>query len=452
MNMSLNRRLLLAASIILFIFLGLTGLALDNAFYRSAEQSVRESLQGKIFALLAASDFNGDTEKLLIEEPLPDPRLSSPQSGLYAQIYAHNNVVWKSPSAVGLSLPAANAVKIGSWKFQQIDSSDKKSAYFILGFSAAWENNQGKPFSFQFQVLEDFSKFENQVGSFRNSLWGWLVAATIFLLLAQALVLRWSLKPLRSVATDLDRVKAGEADRLHENYPDEIRGLTQGINTFIDSERNQRDRYRHTLADLAHSLKTPLAVLNAGIDSSQAKDGAQMQEQIERMRQIVDYQLQRASAAGRTTMGVQTPLLPVITRIVDSLQKVHVDQGIQCPIDINEQLQFPGEQGDLFEMCGNLLENAYKWAHKQIRVSAKLQQDMLLIRIEDDGPGIPESQRAQVLQRGKRADETVTGFGIGLSVVNEIVSVYGGSMHISDSKDLGGACMLINIPLTNVQT
>jgi len=452
--MTLTRRLLLSASIVLFVFLGLTGLVLDRAFYHSAEESVRERLRGQVFALLAAADFNDQHGRLEIEEPLPDPRLSSPQSGLYARVFSSSaDIIWKSTSAIGLTIPRYTQADVGQWYFESLQDSSGKH-YFSQSFTVVWETSQGQQFRYVFQVLENEGVFNQQVSGFRNALWGWLLAVSIILLIAQGVILRWSLKPLRDVAIDLDRVKAGKEDRLSKVYPGEIQGLTTGINTFIDSERAQRDRYRNTLADLAHSLKTPLAVLKAGIDKETHDEGgsATLHEQIDRMKQIVDYQLQRAAASGRTTLGTSVPLLPNIERLVASLQKVHLEKRIQCDIAIDSQLVFPGEEGDLLELTGNLLENAFKWAKLRIRVSAAAQmspehEKILRMTVEDDGIGIPLSRRDEVLQRGKRADESVSGHGIGLSVVQDIVNVYGGSLQIDSSKDLGGAKLVVFIPL-----
>ncbi len=450
--MTLRRRLLLAASIILFVFLGLTGLVLDRAYTHSAEQAVRERLRGQVFVMLAAADFDEQQQHLSVDEPLPDPKLSSPQSGLYAGIYAASgSLVWKSPSALGLGLPRSAHAEIAQWHFAQLQD-EQGNPYFSMSFVAAWETAQGRLSRYVFQVLEDYTLFNRQVSGFRNELWGWLLGVTVMLLLAQAVILAWSLKPLRKVAVDLDRVKAGDADRLQEDYPGEISALTASINTFVDSERSRRDRYRNTLADLAHSLKTPLAVLKTGIDASDRNHDQSMHEQLDRMTQIVDYQLQRASATGRSSLGASVPLLENIERLINTLTKVHADKGIRCDIDIDAELQFPGEEGDLLEMAGNLLENAYKWSQGNIRVSAGIHavssdRKLLELRVEDDGKGIPQARRTEVLQRGKRADENVSGHGIGLAVVEEIVSVYGGSFAIDDSQDLGGACMLVSIPV-----
>jgi len=444
--MSLSRRLLVAASAVLFVFLGLTGLVLDRAFQSNAEQAQRDRLQSQIYALLATADFVEIDQRLQLGDALPEPRLGTPLSGLYAVIYKNvKGRVWKSPSSVGLSIPRYTQAKRAQWFFEKLVTKNGQQ-YFSQNFSVVWEDHLNKQFEYVFQVLEDYDVYNQQVSSFRRELWGWLVAVAAVLLLAQGFILRWSLKPLRKVASDIEAVKSGTTDRLKENYPEEIQGLTQGINTFIDSERAQRDRYRRTLADLAHSLKTPLAVLKSGLHN-QGQNNV-MDDQIDRMRDIVDYQLQRASSAGRTTMGVHTELLPVIERIVGSLKKVHADKNIQCTVKVDSELKFPGEQGDLMELVGNLLENAYKWACQEILVNARLENNnrLLQITVEDDGAGIPDNRKQEVLLRGRRADETVAGHGIGLSIVQEIVSQYGGSIQLDDSP-LGGASIGLSIPL-----
>jgi len=444
--MSLNRRLLVAASVVLFVFLGLTGLVLDNAFQNSAEQAQRDRLQSQIYALLATADFVEIDQRLQLGDALPEPRLGSPQSGLYAVIYkSHKGVVWKSPSSVALDIPRYTRAKRAKWYYEPLVSKSGKQ-FFSLSFTGVWEDRFKKQFEYVFQVLEDYAIYNKQVASFRHELWGWLAAVAAVLLLAQGLILRWSLQPLRKVASDIEAVKKGSVDRLKENYPLEIQGLTESINTFIDSERAQRDRYRHTLADLAHSLKTPLAVLKTGLHGQDKV----LDDQIDHMRNIVNYQLQRASSAGRTTMGVHTPLLKVVERIISSLEKVHAEKTIQCIVKVDSDLKFPGEQGDLMELAGNLLENAYKWAQQKIQVSASIKyvnnKRYLNINVEDDGSGIPENRKQEVLLRGRRADETVAGHGIGLSIVQEIVSQYGGHISLNDSS-LGGASILLSIPL-----
>jgi len=174
---------------------------------------------------------------------------------------------------------------------------------------------------------------------------------------------------------------------------------------------------------------------------------AAVAEQVERMRQIVDYQLQRAATSGRTTLAKPVALRPTVQRLTVSLDKVYADRGIQCEIVIDDAVGFAGDQGDLMEALGNVLDNAYKWARGRVYVSASRDTAAgLVVKVEDDGPGVPAAQRTAVLQRGVRADEAVSGQGIGLAVVQDILRAYGGSLELETSERLGGARVVMHLP------
>jgi two-component system sensor histidine kinase PhoQ len=231
-------------------------------------------------------------------------------------------------------------------------------------------------------------------------------------------------------------------------YPRELSALTESINSFITSERSQKERYRNTLGDLAHSLKTPLAVVRGAFEQNAIPTELResIQEQVDRMTQIVDYQLQRAATSGRTTLAAPVDLLPVINKLVSTLDKVYAEKGISCRVTVHGDITFRGDESDLLEMLGNLLDNAYKFAARMVAVTAtKQENDQLLIKIDDDGQGIPEDKVEQVLKRGVRVDERVSGQGIGLAVVRDIVEVYGGSISINTSS-MGGSSISITLP------
>ena len=187
---------------------------------------------------------------------------------------------------------------------------------------------------------------------------------------------------------------------------------------------------------MAHSLKTPLAGLQTGLSQNKTDDG--LQEQIARMNSIEEYQLQRAATAGSASSTGILNVKNILNRMLDSLQKVYRDKPIQLNVSVNENVSFKGDEGDLMELLGNLLDNAYKWANTQIDVSAESQGGKLCLRVMDDGPGIAPDQVANLLKRGVRADQNVAGHGIGFSIVCNIVDAYQGELVI-DKSPLGGA-------------
>jgi len=267
--------------------------------------------------------------------------------------------------------------------------------------------------------------------------------AAIMLLIVQALILRWGLRPLRRIEQELAGIEGGRSERLNEDYPRELKGLARNLNLLIDNERRHLQRYRHTLADLAHSLKTPLAVLRAAVDGRGGALARLVDEQVNGMNDLVEYQLQKAAAAGTTSFSRGVAVRALVERIIGSMEKVYRDKAIRFRNEVPEDAVFHGESGDLMEMLGNLIDNACKWCDRQVRVSAAPVEPGnwrrgMRLAVEDDGPGIDASRHDDILQRGVRDDSRVPGHGIGLAVVSEIVASYGGTVDIERSP-LGGA-------------
>ena len=438
--MSLNRRMLLGASLVLAIFVVLATLGLDRAFYESARSARQERLLGQVYLLIAAAevDRNG---KLSLPPSLPEARFSLPGSGLYAHIADRNgNTVWRSPSALGVSAPFQTRLAPGDKRF------DAAPGYFVQSLGVKWAVGQ-KHYPFTFSMSEDLAEFNAQIRHYRQSLWSWLAALSVLLLLTQAAMLRWGLRPLRQVARELTAVEAGRQEKLQGIYPEELKRLTDNLNSFIQHERAQQTRYRNALGDLAHSLKTPLAVMRGALSGDQTQLPATVEDQVARMDSIVTYQLQRAATSGiKNPMATPILILPIIEKIVAALNKVHYEKGVNTDIAVPVDMVFPGDEGDLMELLGNLIDNAYKWCRQQVKISAVAHAGRLTISIEDDGPGIAPSQTENILQRGVRADEAVPGHGIGLAVARDIIEAYQGSIEAGQSS-LGGAMISIDFPL-----
>lgn len=446
MNLSLQTRLLLAASLVLAAFLGLTGVALDRAFRESAEAALRDRLQTHVYALLAAAEL-APGGQLRLPETLPDTRFATPASGLYAQVFdGAGRTIWSSASALGLALTLPSDVDAGARRYGELRIGEATA--IALGFGTAWEAQDGRLLPFTFSVAEDLGSLDAEVAAFRRTLWSWLGGAAVLLLLVQGSILRWGLRPLRRVGRELGAIERGERERLGDDFPAELAPLTRGINRFIAQEQARLQRYRNALGDLAHSLKTPLALLRGQLgDARGAPGGDDATSEVDRMAEIIEYQLQRAATAGRRPLVAPLTLQPIVSRVTASLDKVHRDKGVSCAVDVAPGLRYRAEEGDLYELLGNLLDNAYKWCTQRVVVHARMAAagDALVLVVEDDGPGLPDAVAVDLPVRGRRADSATPGHGIGLAMVADLVSAYDGSMR-AGRGELGGARIEVRLP------
>ncbi len=444
MNPSLIRRLLLVSALVLAGFLGATALALDQAFRNSLETSRTQRMEALLYTLLAAATLEEDG--LTVEPPLADARFRTLESGLYARILDDaGRAIWRSQSLTGHPWSGTGPLPPGEQRWRQAQAAGER--VLVLSYGLEWEDPAVGSGRFTVELAEALSLREAELQSFRQGLWGWLLGAAAALLLAQLLIQRWGLAPLRRVARELDAIRNGKRQRLGEDYPQELLPLTQSLNRLLTAERERGARYRQALADLAHSLKTPLAVLRSRLESDPDTPAPpEALEQIERMDGSLQYHLGRASRAGRAGLGEAIPAAPVVQRLLRAVP-LPPDRAVHTEVHCQPSARFPGPEADLMELLGNLLDNAAKWAESRIRLSLDMEADRrLVLVVEDDGPGIPESLRAQVLERGVRADQSRPGQGIGLAVVRDLVNDYEGHLTIGQSP-LGGASLRISLPL-----
>ncbi|MBS0225500.1 MAG: sensor histidine kinase [Proteobacteria bacterium] len=457
---SLLRRQLLFGTIGLAAFLALVGIALDRAFEQTALESFRNRLSNYALTYAARTDFDV-TDALVPPAITPDPRLDRPASGLYAQIVQRNGR-WQSQSAVyGPQLPLPPLLDPNTETFSGPvtirDSSGFGSAVYVYGRGFAWSEANKAPVLYTIYVMEDMRPFKTQMTTFRAALWSNLALAGLLLVLLQMMTLWWSLAPLKRVIVELDRVKEGMATKMSGAHPRELTPLTESINALIDSERRHLDRQRDVMSDLAHSLKTPLAVLRTQLDSHEpdADLRSELDTQLRRMNDIVGYQLGRARSTGHKLYAAPIAIESYAEEIVTGLEKIYAAKGVLCEFEIAPEARFHGEVGDLQELLGNLLENAFKWAKSRVLLTVAPRQVPgsrragLRIAVEDDGPGVPKAQVMEVLQRGVRGDERVQGHGIGLSIVQDILASYGGELEVSDSAEMGGARFEALLPPPN---
>lgn len=443
-SFSLRRRLLVSASLVLLVFLGVTGIALDRAFEQSQMSGQSERLFLRILTLLAESEWQADG--LWLPAYLAEERYNSPESGLLALVLdEQRTVIWQSLSSQWFDqsdwITSQPNISIGQEEF------GFRGDYIYERYAVLWEATDGREQRYEFWVLETAAPLNQIIQTFRQQLWGGLAAVTLALLLALWLVARWGLRPLHQLAQNLQKIRTGEQGRLQGRYPRELQPLTDNLNRLLDAEQSQRERYRTAMADLAHSLKTPLAVIR----TLEPADSRELHEQVHRMDQIVRYQLQRAVTETRQgpVLGQRCSLNQSLDRLGRALGKAfhHEDKVLDLP-EPDQEWTLAMDVNDVLEVFGNLLENGFKYARSVITVSVSHLAEFpacWVVDIDDDGPGITLEQRHAVLNRGQRLDTLQPGQGIGLSMVTDILGSYGVALRIDDSP-LGGARFRLVLP------
>lgn len=435
MNASITRRLLGGSAIVVSAFLGLAGISIDRAYHESAREALNEQLQAHVYTLLAAAGEDAAGRPRLPDN-LGAPAFNRPDSGLYAQVSGERGAYrWRSGSLLGRNYPLLEQLPPGATRLSQ------HQGLLVLQQGLGWDDLEGNSLPYVFSVAIELAPLADQQTAFRQTLWRWLGGSALLLLLIQLALVRWGLQPLHRIALDVRRIEQGHARRLEGPVPRELDSLTRNMNSLIAQGQARQERLRHALADLAHSLKTPLAVLRGlGAETANAELARQIDQQTARIDQIVSYQRQRLAVAGSNVLAPPVAVEPIVTRICAGLQKVYQERDIRCDIRLAGGILLRADQGDLFELFGNLLENAFKYTRTQVRVS----REGNALVVEDDGQGIAAQQIERVMKRGERADRHRPGEGIGLAVVQEIVRQYAGSIRI-DRSPLGGARVAIEL-------
>ncbi len=415
-----------------------------------------------MYLVLGSAEW--DKTYLHVPQQLDAPRFNQLDSGLFAFIKNGDNAaIWRSLSAQSFTdhdLLSALPTLLPGGQLQG-QTTIKGQAFFYLAMGIAWEVKNGTLKPFTFYIAESTQRFNAALAQYRLYLWVGLSIMAGLLLLAFTMLLYWGLSPLSKVAEEVYKIESGAQDAIQGQYPKELTSLTENLNKLVEHEQKQRTRYRNTLSNLAHSLKTPLAVIQGITDQLSHHDRASerndqtsttpsllLNQQVSRMNDIVQHQLQRAVHVAPNAIRKPIFVKPVVMRLASAIEKIYHHKATKVTFNIAEDTIFRGDEGDLMEVLGNIMENAGKYGDGSIHIDAHNitfeQQTKCKFMIEDNGEGIDQDKIEVILTRGVRADEKHQGQGIGLAVVVDIVDLYQGRISIRQS-DLGGALFEVTL-------
>jgi signal transduction histidine kinase len=435
---SLSVRLVAAAVIWLCVMLAIGGGVLALAFRSTVEQEFTHRLDAILKAMIAATDIAPDGTVVVVR-PLGDPRFDQIFSGWYWEVTEPGGRQIRSRSLWDSVIAPVDG---GSGLHTHRITGPNGEPLLVVERDLVFPGAKGPV---HLLVAGDLREVSDGVRSFDLLLVSALGLMGVGMAIAVIIQVRYGLRPLRAMAADLRAVRDGARARLSGRYPREVAPLAEAMNGVLDKDAELIERARTHVGNLAHGLKTSLAVISA--ESERPTDGRVLAEQVRVMRRLIEHHLGRASAvagAGRA-LGVAVPVREVAENIAGALGRTFAERKPAIAIDVPAGVVFRGHREDLEEMLGNLMENACKWAAGRVRVSAVDARDGLHLSIEDDGPGMSPEQASEAARRGTRLDESAAGWGLGLSIVSDLVQVNGGEMTFSRSK-LGGLSVDIHLP------
>lgn len=437
---SLTRRMIVIAAAWIFVLLAGGGYALDRVLTTAITRNFDAQLSYALTAMVASAEIAPDGE-VRFSRPLGDQRFLEPYSGLYWQVTAPSAEPFRSRSLWdrAISTDEQNASEdvhaYDTKEFPQEPLRILQRDVRLPGSEKLW----------RFQVAESRAGLDEQIHILRSTLIWSFVALGLGLIVLAALQATYGLWPLRRVRRAIAAIRSGRMDRVPEDFPPEIEPFVVELNALIEHNEAQSEAARRHAGNLAHALKTPMAVLMNEAMAQSPELAATVIRETATMRRQVDHHLARARALGRRAAGqARTPIWPSLEAVQRAVSRMHSHATVDITGD--RDAAFAGERQDLEEMLGNLIENAAKYGSGRVFVTVTKAQDFVDILVEDDGPGIPPERRDELFGRGARLDTSKPGTGLGLSIVRDVIEIYGGEIILDESEDLGGLAATLRLP------
>jgi signal transduction histidine kinase len=456
---SLAFRLIATSAIWLALVLPLAGFIIYRLYSEDVQASFDQRLE-KLVNSLAVDALSGGGREPVSPANRYEPLFEEIHSGWYWQIRALDDEGarrLRSASLATATLPSPFEQKIEPDHAGQrwMNAKGPRGEPIRIIEVIDTQGHQQGAGRYAVSVAGPVAWLESRTRNFLTRLTVALALTGVGLVIATLFQVRFGLLPLRNIERGLAAIRSGEAARLEGELPAEIAPLQSELNALIQSNQDIVDRARTQVGNLAHALKTPLAVIINEARDDKGPLGSKVAEQAGLMRDQINHYLERARMAARVgVIGRATEIGPTLAPIARALERINAERGVKIHLDIPVGLKFSGEKQDLEEMVGNLLDNAAKWARSRVDVAAAIssaapgagEARRFLLTVEDDGPGLPADQRAKLGKRGLRLDETKPGSGLGLSIVTDLVQLYRGRLELSESRR-GGLRATLDLPL-----
>lgn len=432
-------RMLVAALVLVLVMLPAAGALLTWNFREAVSSAFDERLEALLNVVLAGVTYDVRTDALVSNRQLGDSRFDRVFSGWYWQVSDDGRRVITSRSLWDQRLTPSHREGLDARTI-----TGPRGERLRLLERDVRRPNLGD--TLHVMVAGDLDEVEVQIGRFQALLWLSLATLGGLLLLFIFLQIRWGLAPLRRVEKSLKAVEQGRSQFVETDLPKELSRLAEAINTVLARDQRLIERGRTAAGNLAHALKTPVSVMTGLAERMPASQQQAINTELKRLDEAVRHHLARASAAGPVALGAEQLVAVVLGPVIEGVGRLAKRRGLEFHAAVPDDLGCRIDAQDLQEVVGNLLENAVNWAEKTVNLSVQSASGRLVIEVTDDGPGMPEEERAFAVTRGGRLDQSVQGSGLGLAIVTDLVQLYDGQISLSESE-AGGLAVAIVLPL-----
>lgn len=449
-TISLKLRLLVAWAVFIALTLQVAGIGLRVLFERSITRRTQTELEADLRQLRRGMEVDGSGVIRIAREPT-DPQFDIVFGGRYWQIQENGTTLLRSRSLSEASLDVPQNMVLGDSSVQiWLEGPEAQRLYSVVRDHTVPATDKAPRRTLRITTAVDAIEIEEDTNKFSNDLFSSLFGLALLLLLGAWAHVTIGLRPLEALRSKVAAVREGKARRLDGDYPEEVMPLVSETNALLEAQEQALRRARERAGDLAHGLKTPLAIMSANARTLQRKGddeiAGEIEKQVEAMRRHVERELALARARGSQPAGrAAIDVAPLIEQIAAAIRSLPRGEAFDWRIDLSPPIDIKVDADDFHNILGNLVDNAHKWARNEIRIKAFRDGGWARFIVEDDGPGVPDEEIERVLQRGERADTSVGGTGLGLAIVNDLVELYGGKLQLARSA-LGGLKATVSLP------